>query len=98
MNSSIGPNAWASMHANFDDYGDVRVLVVRCEKSRVPMYVKDGNSEQFFVRTGPSTTALTPQPRLRNTSSRGSTKLTPLDSPCPAPGVCTTGSDVGLRK
>ena len=60
VNSSIGPNAWASMHANFDDYGDVRVLVVRCEKSRVPIYVKDGNSEQFFVRTGPSTTALTP--------------------------------------
>ena len=60
VNSRIGRNAWASMHSNFDDYGDVRVLVVWCEKSRVPIYVKGGNSEQFFVRTGPATTALAP--------------------------------------
>ena len=49
---------WAYMHANFDDFEDGRILVVRCEKAQAPVYVKDGNGERFYVRTGPSTTEL----------------------------------------
>ena len=58
VNSSIGAPVWAYMHANFDDLEDGRVLVVRCEKARAPVYVKDGSAERFYVRTGPSTTEL----------------------------------------
>ena len=57
-NSRMGPNTWAAMHANFDDHEDQRVLVVTCKQSRIPVYVKDGNLERFYVRTGPSTTEL----------------------------------------
>ena len=58
VNRSMGPNAWASMHANFNDYEDDRVLVVRCEKHRSPVYVKEGDAQRFYIRTGPSTTEL----------------------------------------
>lgn len=58
VNARMGPNAWTTMHANFDDYEDGRVLVVHCQKSRTPVYLSDGNEEQFYVRTGPSTVQL----------------------------------------
>ena len=58
VNDRIGPNAWTTMHANFDDFEDGRVLVVHCQKSRNPVYLSDGNEEHFYVRTGPSTVQL----------------------------------------
>jgi len=58
VNRSVGANVWAFMHANFDDFGDGRVLAVRCEKAPVPVYVGDADGEHFYVRTGPSTTEL----------------------------------------
>ncbi len=58
VNSRMGPNTWAAMHSNFDDYEDGRVLVVRCEKSPSPVYVTESGKEHFYIRTGPSTTEL----------------------------------------
>ena len=58
VNSKMGPNTWATMHASFDDYEERRVLVVRCERSSSAVYLKNGNAKQFYVRTGPSTTEL----------------------------------------
>ena len=58
VNSSLGAPVWAYIHSNFDDFEDGRVLVVRCEKSQAPVYVKDGDGQRFYVRTGPSTTEL----------------------------------------
>ena len=55
---SMGPIVWASMHANFDDYEDDRVLVVHCKKSSSPVYVTDSDAQHFYIRTGPSTTEL----------------------------------------
>lgn len=47
--------AMTSMHIYFEDY---QVMVIRCKKSPVPVFVKDGDIERFYVRTGPSTTEL----------------------------------------
>ena len=58
VNRSMGPDIWGMLHSNFDDYEDGRVLVVRCEKSPSPVYVKDQAKEYFYIRTGHSTTAL----------------------------------------
>ena len=58
VNDRMGPSAWATIHANFDDYEDHRVMVVRCERSPSPVYLKDGSLERFYVRTGPATTEL----------------------------------------
>ena len=55
VNRSIGKKAWESMRVNFDDYKGVRVMLVRCERSPEPIFLKDGNTERFYVRTGPAT-------------------------------------------
>ena len=58
IKSKLGISATTSLHIHFDDYEDNRVLVVRCSKSSIPVYVKDGSDEKFFVRAGPSTAEL----------------------------------------
>lgn len=54
----ISPQALTAMHIHFDDHKGERVMVVRCQKSPAPVFVKDGEHERFYVRTGPSTTEL----------------------------------------
>ncbi len=58
VNHSMGASVWGSMHANFDDLEDGRVLMIRCEKSRSPVYVQDGKAQRFYVRTLTATTEL----------------------------------------
>ena len=58
VNRSMGPSVWALMHANFEDYEEGRVLVVRCEGSRSPVYLTEGKEEHFYIRTGHATTEL----------------------------------------
>ena len=55
----IGPQHMLFIHPHFDDYDGARVLIVDCKKSRAPVYVRDGNMEHFFIRTGAATTELT---------------------------------------
>jgi predicted HTH transcriptional regulator len=56
----IGPMSMLYVSPRFDDYQDARVMVVDCQPSQAPVYVKDGNSERFYVRTGAATTELSP--------------------------------------
>jgi hypothetical protein len=58
INGRIGPQHMMHIQPRFDDHDGTRVLAVECKKSKAPVYVKDGNSEKFFVRTGASTTEL----------------------------------------
>lgn len=60
VKSKLGITAITFLHAHFDDYDGHRVLVVVCLKAPSPIYVKDGNQEHFYIRTGPSTTELSP--------------------------------------
>jgi hypothetical protein len=46
------------IHIRFEDYDSYRVMVVECSKARTPAFVKDGNIERFYIRTGPSSTEL----------------------------------------
>ncbi|MDO9537253.1 MAG: DUF262 domain-containing protein [Thermoplasmata archaeon] len=54
----MGLNVMTSIHAHFEDLNGVRILLIRCSRSRKPVFVKDGDKEHFFIRTGPSTTEL----------------------------------------
>ena len=58
VKSRMGPQAMTSMHVHFEDLNGSRVMVMRCRKSSVPVFVNDGDIERFYVRTGPSTTEL----------------------------------------
>lgn len=59
VKSRLNVQAMTSMDAHFDDHNDCRVMVVKCRKSPTPIYLKDGDVERFYIRTGPSTTELT---------------------------------------
>ncbi|MFA5631808.1 MAG: DUF262 domain-containing protein [Porticoccaceae bacterium] len=54
----IGPSHMMYIHPRFDDYEGVRVLVVECSPGKSPVFVKDGNAEHFYIRTGASTSEL----------------------------------------
>ncbi len=60
VNVRMGPSAMTFAHVRFDEYEERRVMVVECYKSAKPIFVKDGDAEHFYIRTGPSTTQLTP--------------------------------------
>jgi hypothetical protein len=59
VKTRMGIPAMTSLHAHFDDHDDSRVMVVKCRKSPIPIFLKDGDTERFYIRTGPSTTELT---------------------------------------
>ncbi len=58
IKTRMGVYAVTCLHARFDDYDEHRVMVVKCQKSPAPVFLKDGDAERFFIRTGPSTTEL----------------------------------------
>lgn len=58
INTRIGPQHMIYIHPRFEDYDDQRILLVECWPSRIPVFVKDGNDERFYIRTGTSTTEL----------------------------------------
>jgi hypothetical protein len=61
IKSRMGVQAMANIHLHFEDYKDGRVLVAKTEKISSPVFVIDPeNKERFYIRTGPSTTELTP--------------------------------------
>ncbi|MEI6149264.1 MAG: DUF262 domain-containing protein [bacterium] len=59
VNGRMGPQAMTWMHLHFEDYDGHRVLTVKCLAGKAPVFVKEGNNDLFFIRTGPSTTELT---------------------------------------
>lgn len=58
INGRIGPQHMMFVQPRFDDHDGTRVLVVECKKGKSQVYVKDGNTEKFFVRTWASITEL----------------------------------------
>ncbi len=60
VKARMGIQAVTSLHVRFDDHDDSRVMVVKCRKAPTPIFLKDDNTERFFIRTGPSTTELSP--------------------------------------
>lgn len=60
LKDRLGAQHMVHVEPRFETLDENRVLVVRCTPSSLPVYVKEGNSEQFFVRTGAATTELLP--------------------------------------
>lgn len=58
IKSRMGIPALTNVNVNFDDYEDSRIMVVKCHKSPTAVFVKDGDIERFYVRTGPATSEL----------------------------------------
>jgi len=58
INHRIGMTQSLYIHMQCEDYEGKRALTVDCRPSRSATWVKDGNTQKFFVRTGPSTREL----------------------------------------
>ena len=56
----IGTTSMLFISPRFDDYQDARVMVIDCQPSKTPVFVKDGGVERFYVRTGAATSELPP--------------------------------------
>jgi len=60
VKTRMGIQALTNLHIHFDDHEDCRVMVLKCPKGSMPVFVMEGSTEHFYVRTGPSTTELSP--------------------------------------
>jgi hypothetical protein len=58
ISARIGAAHSIYTHPRFEDYEGFRVLVVECWPSKSPVYVKDGQVDRFYVRSGTSTAEL----------------------------------------
>ncbi len=58
VKARLGVAALICLHAHFDDHEDYRVMVIRCDKSSAPVFLRDSDTERFYIRTGPSTAEL----------------------------------------
>jgi hypothetical protein len=58
IKARMGITAMTATHFHFDDHDDCRVMVIKCGKVPTPVFVKDGDTERFYIRTGPATTEL----------------------------------------
>jgi predicted HTH transcriptional regulator len=59
IKARLGIHAMTRLHIHFDDRNGTRVLVVRSSRASAPVFMKDGDLERFYIRTGPSSTELT---------------------------------------
>jgi predicted HTH transcriptional regulator len=59
LKERVGGQHASTVHLRFDEHDGSRVLLVDCTKSKTPAFVKDGSTERFYVRYGPSTQELT---------------------------------------
>lgn len=58
VKSRMGHTAMTKIRIEYGTYQDHRIMKVVCEPSPFPIYVKDGPTEHFYVRMGPSTDEL----------------------------------------
>lgn len=58
LKTRIGSQHSMYIHPRFEDRDDARVLLVECWPSNSAVYVNDGNTDHFYVRTGAATTEL----------------------------------------
>ena len=52
----MGATVMTYVTLQYADYRGSKVLAVICEAAANPVYLKEGNNQHFFIRTGPSTT------------------------------------------
>lgn len=59
INTHIGAELARYVHLRFCSIDEKTVLMIECERVREPVFLKIGKSEEFYVRSGPSSMKLT---------------------------------------
>jgi very-short-patch-repair endonuclease len=58
IHERIGSHHSAHIRVRFEDYDDARIMAITCSRARLPVFLKDGGAEKFFIRNGTSTREL----------------------------------------
>ena len=54
----LGADTMLHIKPRFEDYKEKRVFIVECLPSQKPIYMKNGNEEEFYIRAGGSSSKL----------------------------------------
>ena len=60
ISAQLGTTTMLNIKPGFHDYKGERIFLVDCKPSKVPVYLKKGNDEEFYIRAGGSSAKLTP--------------------------------------
>tara|TARA_B110000003_G_scaffold132398_1_gene134418 strand:+ start:674 stop:2941 length:2268 start_codon:yes stop_codon:yes gene_type:complete len=60
IKTQLGAPSMLHIKPKFHDFNDERIFIVDCKPSKVPIYLKNGNDEEFYIRAGGSSAKLTP--------------------------------------
>ena len=60
ISAQLGTTTMLNIKPSFHDYKGERIFLVDCKPSKVPVYLKKGNDEEFYIRAGGSSARLTP--------------------------------------
>ena len=50
IHERIGSHQSAHIRVRFEDYDDARIMAITCSRARLPVFLKDGAAERFFIR------------------------------------------------
>jgi len=60
IKSQLGAATMLNIKPGFHDYKGERIFLIDVKPSKVPVYLKKGNEEEFYIRAGGSSASLTP--------------------------------------
>ena len=70
IHTRIGSYHSVHIRIRFEEYDGARIMAVVCSPARRPAFLKDGESERFFIRSGTSTRELSGNQELEYIKSR----------------------------
>lgn len=59
IKANLGPSSMLHIKPHFEDYKGQRVFLVDCKPSKIPVFLRNGNDEEFYIRAGGSSAKLT---------------------------------------
>lgn len=66
----LGPAHFPRIHSRLVRVDDAQVMIIACETSRKPVFLKHDKGEDFYIRTGPASRALATSDALTYIESR----------------------------
>lgn len=83
ITAHIGLEFSRFIHFAMVEMGNHKIIEIRCQASEIPAFLKKGEAEDFFIRTGPASRKLKPSQIIKYLSGRKST-VTETESSSPA--------------
>ncbi|MCD6292320.1 MAG: hypothetical protein J7M09_02550, partial [Deltaproteobacteria bacterium] len=70
ISSHIGLEFSRFIHFSMVQVGEHKIVEIRCQLSEIPAFLKKGEAEDFFIRTGPASRKLKPSQIIKYLASR----------------------------